>query len=363
MTYEKKKELLVNILLIILFCGIGFIFFKYVFIYALPFIIGLILTLIVQKPATILSQKIKCKKNIFSVIFVMLLYILVIGLVTLIGIGLYNIIGYLVEKIPEYTPVIATALNKFNENIINIFKDAPQSIKSVVSTLPTKIISSITDWLTSLASTVLPNIISVIPTIVITIIVTLVAGAFIAKDYDKIKDIAKKHIKPDTWVQIIKIKKMSIDKLYNVLKGYLILMTITFVELSIGITIIGIKNSILLALIIAIIDILPILGVGTVLIPWGVCCIILGKYQCGIGLLILYIIIAIIRNILEPKIIGKQIGLSPIITLMSMYIGLKLFGFIGMVSIPIIITIIYTCYNEGSITTNTKIKKRFKLIK
>ena len=124
------------------------------------------------------------------------------------------------------------------------------------------------------------------------------------------------------------------------IKSYMILMVITFVELSAGFLILGIEYAIGLAALIALIDLLPVLGTGGVLIPWLIINIILGNYGLAISLLVLYVVITVIRNILEPKIIGQQIGVHPLAMLVSMYVGLRLFGFVGVFAMPILLVVI-----------------------
>ena len=113
-------------------------------------------------------------------------------------------------------------------------------------------------------------------------------------------------------------------------------MLITFIELAIGLTVFKINNSVMLSLLISVLDIFPVLGVGTVLIPWGIICLFTGKVLLGIELLILYIIITVIRNIIEPKFVGNDLGLHPLATLVAMIVGLRLFGIVGMLGIPLI---------------------------
>ncbi len=91
---------------------------------------------------------------------------------------------------------------------------------------------------------------------------------------------------------------------------------------------------------VAIIDILPILGTGAILLPWSIIAFILGNYKIGIGILLLYIVITAVRQTIEPKIVGQQIGLHPIVTLLLMYVGAQLMGVLGLLLLPIIATII-----------------------
>lgn len=119
------------------------------------------------------------------------------------------------------------------------------------------------------------------------------------------------------------------------LRAYGILFLITFAELLIAFWILKINYSFVLALIIALVDVLPVLGTGTVLIPWGIIALISGNYWVGIGVLVTYAVILIVRQIIEPKIVGKFIGLSPLAALASMYIGLKLLGIVGLFVFPL----------------------------
>jgi predicted PurR-regulated permease PerM len=113
------------------------------------------------------------------------------------------------------------------------------------------------------------------------------------------------------------------------------LFFITFAELFIAFLIIRIEYSFVIALLIALIDVLPVLGAGAVLIPWGIISMVFGNYSVGIPILISYAVITVVRQIIEPRIVGKFIGLPPLAALASMYIGLKLMGVIGLFVFPV----------------------------
>ena len=123
-------------------------------------------------------------------------------------------------------------------------------------------------------------------------------------------------------------------------KSYSLLFLLTFVELLIGFSILKIDYAPLISTIVAIFDILPILGVGGVLLPWSVIGFMTDNLFIGIGVLILYLIIAFIRNIAEPKLVGDQIGLHPLATLIFMYLGLQFLGFLGMFLFPVTLSVI-----------------------
>lgn len=94
---------------------------------------------------------------------------------------------------------------------------------------------------------------------------------------------------------------------------------------------------------------MPILGTGSILVPWSIIAFIMGNTKIGIGMLVLYILITVVKQIIEPKIVGQQIGLHPIITLILMYVGVNLMGLLGLLALPILATILVKLNNEGSI--------------
>ena len=127
-------------------------------------------------------------------------------------------------------------------------------------------------------------------------------------------------------------------------------MCITFVELSIGLSIIGIERAMLVALLIAIFDILPVLGTGGIMIPWVILSALGGDLPQALALLVLYVIITVIRNIIEPRIVGAQIGLHPVLTLMSMFVGNHLFGIVGLFGLPILLSLLRYLNDNGTIS-------------
>ncbi|MDF2611951.1 MAG: putative rane protein, partial [Lachnospiraceae bacterium] len=120
---------------------------------------------------------------------------------------------------------------------------------------------------------------------------------------------------------ILKLKDNGIGTLGKFIKAYAAIISITFLELSAGFWILGIPNALLFGGLIAIIDVMPILGTGAVLLPWSIIAFILGNTKVGIGMLVIYIVITVVRQSIEPKIVGQQIGLHPIVTLILMFVG------------------------------------------
>ena len=126
-------------------------------------------------------------------------------------------------------------------------------------------------------------------------------------------------------------------------------MSITFFELSLGLSLIGIKNAVLIAFCIAVFDILPVLGTGGIMIPWVILEAVQGNLALAVKLLAVYLIITVVRNIIEPKIVGSQLGLHPVVTLSSMFVGAQLFGVVGLFGFPILLSLLKNLNDTGTI--------------
>ena len=180
----------------------------------------------------------------------------------------------------------------------------------------------------------------------VTWIVTVVISCYIAKDFKRLGIFFGEIIPQKILKKFARIKSIFTNSILKIALGYLIIMMITFVMLWIAFLILGIKNSFIVALIVSVIDLLPVLGVGLVLIPWALVSFFTNKVFLGVGLSATYFIILISRNFLEPKIISKQIGISPLLTLITMFVGLKVAGVGGMILSPLVLIIFIKYYKE-----------------
>ena len=190
------------------------------------------------------------------------------------------------------------------------------------------------------------NWIGKIPLLFLSTIVSLVAGCYIAKDYNNWIKFFKGLCSENILIKYQKIKRIFVENTLALLKGYSKLYLITFVFLLVGFFVLGIDQAVFLAILISFIDLLPILGTGTVLIPWSVFSLLDKNYFLGIGIGVLYIIVILVRNFSEPKVVSKQFGINPLFTLVFMFVGLRLFGVLGIILLPITMITIIKYYKE-----------------
>ena len=175
---------------------------------------------------------------------------------------------------------------------------------------------------------------SSLPAFFIRLVLMIIASFFIAMDYDALTGFCMDQMSGRTKKIFLQIKEYVVGTLFVCIRSYALIMSITFVELAVGLTLIGVEYSVAIALFIAVFDILPVLGTGGIMIPWVILEAFRGDLALAVRLLIVYVAITVIRNILEPKIVGSQIGLHPVVTLASMFLGAQLFGVIGLFGFP-----------------------------
>ena len=161
-----------------------------------------------------------------------------------------------------------------------------------------------------------------------------------SRDREKVSGFVYKQIPEDWRIKIRSIKEDLLAALLGFIKAQFILISVTFIELLIGYSLIGVKYAFSFALLTAFVDALPILGTGTVLIPAAAFNLVIGNVPRAIGFIGLYIVIMVVRQSLEPKIMGQNLGLHPLVTLISIYVGMQIFGIIGLFLGPIIVAIL-----------------------
>lgn len=328
--------------------------FKYVVKLVLPFIIAFIMVSVLNPLVRMITKKLPRRKKLVSVLIMILLYVVIgtilffIVMALLVGIErfiqyfspdyysdvlkptiisvLNNIASYIKELPPEWTTTFASIQSSFLE-----------SAKNLIGTISQKLISMLT------------AITGGVPGFVIAFVFTVMLSFFISVQYEEIIKFFKQQMPEKALTVVSDLKQLFSKSVGQYLGAILILMLITAVELSIGLTILGVNNSILIAIGIAVFDALPVFGTGAIVIPWIIIELIRGNLEMAFGLIVIYAIVTFVRNIIEPKIVGDRLGINPIVSIVSIYFGFKVFGVFGMIFMPIIIQIILELDKRGTI--------------
>ncbi len=339
----KKKRFLINFAYISVSGILIFLSFAFLINYLAPFIIAVLIAFLMQKPAIFLSKRIKLKSGIIAAFLSALLYIAVAFLAIFLIYKLTVFLANFAEQMPKIFDEISVITNKLQQKFSDMI---PKKYSFALEDLWNNVLKKTSAVLGEYISGALTKIAKNMPSFLFSSIVALVASCYIAKDYNVLIRFTKALLGENVSKNIIKIKIILFESVFKFLKGYLILTFFTFLELFIGFTVLKVKYAFLIAILIAFVDILPVLGTGTVLIPWAIISVFLNKIGFAVGLAILYVLVILIRNFLEPKIIGAQIGINPLFTLLAMFVGLKVFGVTGLFLFPIILIVIIKFYKN-----------------
>ncbi len=206
--------------------------------------------------------------------------------------------------------------------------------------------------LTSFLPKIITNLMSFLkffPSAVIFIGITVLSLFYIGIDYDKICHFLSLQLSEKAKSRFTEVKNVIIDTANDLFRAYFLLAFITFIQLLVGFLILDIDYAFILAVTTSLVDLFPILGTGTVLIPWAIISFLDGNIKLGIGLTVLYVSITIFRQLAEPKIVGSHIGLSPLLSLIAIYCGMKLTGLYGIFIFPITFITIKNLNESGTI--------------
>lgn len=322
-------------------------------LWTLPFILAFLVAALLQRPLKWLVKKTHMSKQCMSVVLVVCIILLLAGLVAYAGWQLFiGISGFVsneenMQMLENGIQSISDSLENFLHNLsstfseetINTLMQALSGISGKIMGLLPEVFAGVAKWITGS-----------LPMVLISFLIWIIASIFLSIDYDKVVQFLLRQVPSRRQKLVGAAREMCHNTIFKMLKAYMLLMLLTFAELSVGLLILQIPYAIPLAALIAVVDILPVLGTGTVLIPWAAFSLLSGNLSLCIGLLVMYAIITVIRNILEPRVVSHQIGLNPLVTLFFMFVGLKVTGgVIGMLLFPLGIIIIKQLQDAGHI--------------
>lgn len=367
----KRRDFLIDLVYVMAIIGLVYVFFKYCFVIAAPFLLSFFFAVILQRPLGWLDKKTKNKMHSFwSIVLVLLCVAIILGPVISIIATLFREIGNFISFLGEQLNDLPTFLVTLQNEILKAIKFLPDSIYTSVSENITQFfgnlindfdvsklginMSSITSGLSNGISGVY-SVVKNIPSILIGVVIGVIAWILFTKDYKKVVKFIKLQL-PDKHKNLLsETKKIFSSTILKMCKAYGLIMFITFCENFLGLTILNLigvmKNSyvFVIAICIAVFDILPVAGSGGILIPWSLIALVSGNVGQCVGLLILYAVITVIRQYIEPKIVGDSLGVNPLVTLAGLYFGLKLFGFMGMFIVPICVMTLKAFNDAGRI--------------
>ena len=371
---EKRRSFIINTVFVVIIVGLFYLAIKYALGIVWPFVVAFFLAMLLQRPVNFLSTKTPLKRGISSVIMVLFVLVivgsilgLIIGRIVMELKGFFDYLLIKMEDAPAFVDQIQAWLSdtfsflpkSLHESIMTAtenFLNRLMGIEAKASADAIQAESSGIDF--SLLSSPLGAVWGTakqIPMIAVGVLVCVVSCCFMTTDYRTLRDMILSQLSQKRQSAVIRTKQVTFSTLGKMGKAYSIILFVTFMEMLLGLSflkLIHVYDSgyiFAIAFITAVVDIIPVLGTGTILIPWALWSLFTGDVGLGIGLLVVYAIISVIRQVIEPKLVASQLGLPPFVTIMAMYIGSQLFGFVGLFLLPITIMLLKVLNDEGVI--------------
>ncbi|WP_078379432.1 sporulation integral membrane protein YtvI [Sutcliffiella halmapala] len=345
-------------LLVVLISVLGILSFYYLFSIAYPFIIALLLAFLINPLVNVIEKRGKIPRSFAVFISLLAVFAAVAGIVTLLIVEIVSGTEYLAKVVPGHFETlvvyieqfIVTKILPFAEEITAMFhsleEGQQQSVLTNIENMGATIATTVGGFIQSFLQT-LPKVITWIPNVATVLIFSLLATFFISKDWYR-HHVRLKKITPGTLqISLTKVFSSLKKAFFGFLRAQITLISITTIIVLIGLLILRVEYAITVALIIGLVDLIPYLGTGLIFVPWIIFLAISGNLPLAIGLGVLYLIVIVQRQLMEPKILSSSIGLDPLATLISLFIGFKLIGFLGLIVGPVTLVIFNTLYKAG----------------
>ncbi|ANY74817.1 MULTISPECIES: sporulation integral membrane protein YtvI [Paenibacillus] len=331
----------------LIFIALGLLLLYGMFTVGAPFLLAIVIAISLEPLNRLLIKRLRFKRLAAVTVTSTLFLLLLLALAYLIGVQVFSQLVEYWSRAPQYFE----SANEFLQHTIIQAQDALNGISPGLADSLTQFMSNISSYVQSLVNSVSSAFLSFaksLPNLFVTSIVFFVAVYMFAYSLDTMREKVLSLFDESSQSQVNEVLLSLKKSIFGFLRAQLILSLFTYVITLLGLLVLGINYPLAIALLVTIVDILPILGVGSVLVPWSIYQLVVGDIFTGVGLILLFILITVIRRVLEPKVIGDAVGIGALPALISMYVGFKLVGVIGFFIGPLVI-IIYAAMRKAGL--------------
>ena len=315
-----------------------------------PFLLALITAALLNPLVKRLQKALGWGRGPLSLILLLVLFGLVGGVIGLLG---YAAVGQLVSLAQNWSGLLdslQSTLDQMEALFSSLWTLVPPQVNEFITGTFTSFFEwfkeAATDWLTAFGSTVGEKAMG-LPSFVIALVIYIMAAYLLTADYPYLRSRAAQHMDEGLLHFLGQVRSVALGAFGGYLKAELFLSVGVFFILLVGFTVIRQPYGLLLALALAVLDFIPIVGAGTVMVPWAFVALFVGDFAAAVELMIIWGIIALFRRVMEPKFVGDQTGLSPILSLVSIYVGMRLGGVLGMILGPILLLVLLNLAGMG----------------
>lgn len=328
---QRTRELsfFITVLNIIFVFLALWVIFRYLFWWCLPFLIAAGVAFCIERPVSFLERQLQIPRALASVVFTLTAYFAFGSAVWFICTKIFTQLRDLLETLPDTQTLLLDAARFLQWLSEYLPHQVSEFLFGFFETLVTEGVRIPQGILTGFAS-VAKKLATSLPAVLFGTFVSLLATYFFSADHDEVISLFREILPQKASRIFSQTKREGLRMVGGYLRSAGIMLSLVFALNAVGLGVLRIRYAVGLAFLIALLDALPIFGVGAALIPWGFARLLYGDVPTAIGLFVLYGVVVVVRNIIEPKILGAQIGLHPLVTLFSFYIGIHAFGPLGI---------------------------------
>lgn len=313
-----------------------------------PFAAAYAVSLVANNLADALQKRFHIPRNVAAILVIILTVGVLGGILGGIIWKIVDEIKQIYDNFPSIYTNIQISWNRLSNNMSDMIDQLPDNIRQSMDSVYEQFMDGLANVVkdTKVFKTA-GDIAKRLPSIIISVITFILSLYFMISDSKEISAFLKSHISRSLQTRASQLKCEVKRYLGGYIRAQGVMMGIAFVILLIGFLILRVDYALIIALAIAIFDAIPFFGSGAVLIPWSIVKFLTGEMSDGVGLLIIYLSVLLMRQLVEPKIVGKNIGMHPLLTLMSMYAGYRIFSIGGLILGPLTLTLIISFYKVG----------------
>jgi sporulation integral membrane protein YtvI len=334
--------------------AVGLALIYLLFTVGAPFLLALIVAIFMEPFTQLLMRSTKMNRIAAATISSTVFTLLLVGLIAILGVKVFAELVAFWDKAPGYAQDFNTYVQQALESAqIQLSTVSPEAVAQF-ETWMTKAADTLTGMITGLSSVFL-NFAAGIPGMFIFFIVFLVAVYMFSLSLHTMKYTFLSLFDADSRGKVDDVLQNLRRSIFGFIRSQLILSGMTYIITLAGLLVLGVKFPLAIALLICIVDVLPILGTGSVLVPWAAYLLVTGDVSTGIGLLVLFLVITVFRRVVEPKILGDAVGIGALSALISLYVGFKLVGVVGVFIGPMVVIIYMAARKAGLFETKIKL--------
>lgn len=357
MNADEKKSAIIQLAFYAAAGTLCYFLLRYAVSWLLPFLLGTAIAAMMRPTALTLAKKLRIKEKWAAVAGLLLFYLAAAGAVTIFLTIVLAQAYELLSRLPElYMQSIAPVMDRFAGWFYGLAERFSPSGSGGLEEFSLAVSDAVRGAAVEGSSKLVScaaGFAAGLPTLLLASVFTVMISILVSLNYRQVCDFLMGLVPKSLATRVAGLQRFARGTLWRMARAYTIIMAVTFSELTLGLWLLGFSYVLPVAAAITLLDLLPVIGSGTVLVPWGLLLLASGDTVGGAGLLALFVVIMVVRNIIEPRVVGKQIGLHPIATITAMYAGLKIAGVIGLLLAPLAVLAVGYCLHRPDQTQAT----------